>query len=327
MYHEFYLTVQRGHAVSFGCCRTVRAGLALPFGEDGDITEGRVRRGMRRQFYLGAVGLALTLLPACAAVSKRASYERSRREDSAIVASLESSDEESEPASFGSSAAAPMPASPPPPPPPGNLMASPAAPPPPSGGPGDATKASAGEVATARSPLLIYTADITIAVFEVNASLGQVDALAREIGGFLARRTDTEITIRIPANRFDEAVKRIEKIGDMLHRNVVAEDVTEEFRDLDIRLRSARAVQERLTQLLAKAVKVEDSVLIERELDRVTGEIERIEGRLKFLKDRAAYSTITVTFQARPTETLGQGPFRVPGQWLQNLGLGRLLRL
>jgi hypothetical protein len=188
-------------------------------------------------------------------------------------------------------------------------------------------KSSAGEVAVVRGPLLIYTAQITIAVFEVNASLNQVDALARDLGGFLARRDDASITIRVPVSRFDEAIKRIEKIGDMLHRNVVAEDVTEEFRDLDVRLRSARAVQERLTQLLAKAVKVEESVLIERELDRVTGEIDRIEGRMKYLKDRAAYSTITVTFQSRPTETIGQAPFRLPGQWLYELGLGRLLRL
>jgi hypothetical protein len=188
-------------------------------------------------------------------------------------------------------------------------------------------RSNQGEVASVQGPMLIYTADITIAVFEVKASLGQVDALARELGGFLARRTDAAITIRVPSARFEEAVKRIEKIGDMLHRNVVAEDVTEEYHDLDVRLRSARAVQERLTQLLAKAVKVEDSVLIERELDRVTGEIERIEGRLKFLKDRAAYSTITVTFQAKPTETLGQTPFHLPGEWLNDLGLGRLLRL
>ena len=76
---------------------------------------------------------------------------------------------------------------------------------------------------------------------------------------------------------FEDAVKRVEKIGDMLHRNVTAEDVTEEFRDLEVRLRGARAVQERLTQLLAKATKVEESVLIEKELDRVSGEIDRVD--------------------------------------------------
>lgn len=194
--------------------------------------------------------------------------------------------------------------------------------------PGDtSTKPIAGEISAMRAPLLVYTAQITVAVFEVAASLAQVEELGRELGGFLARRDDSTITIRVPSARFDDALKRLEKVGDMLHRNVSAEDVTEEFRDLEVRLKSAHAVQERLTQLLAKAVKVEESVMIERELDRVTGEIDRIEGRMKFLRDRAAFSTITVTFSSKAKESLRQGPFRLPSPWLQQLGLGRLLQL
>ncbi len=219
----------------------------------------------------------------------------------------------------------------------GFAAAAPAAPPPsppppqpakPTITPGDpAAKATAGEIAAIRAPLLVYTAQITLAVFEVAASLTEVEGLGRELGGFLARRDDNAITIRIPAARFDEAVKRLEKVGDMIHRNVTAEDVTEEFRDLEVRLRSAHAVQGRLTELLAKATKVEESVMIERELDRVTGEIDRIEGRMKFLRDRATFSTITVTFASKAKESLNQGPFRLPSPWLNQLGLGRLLQL
>ncbi len=175
--------------------------------------------------------------------------------------------------------------------------------------------------------MLIYTAQITMAVFEVNTSLGRVEAIGRELGGFLAKRDDQSITIRVPAAVFQDAVKRIEGVGDMLHRNVVAEDVTEEFRDLEIRLKSARAVQARLTELLAKAVKVEESIAIERELDRVSGEIERIEGRIKFLKDRAAFSTITVRFEAKATEQVGNASVRLPVGWLNEINLPRLLRL
>jgi hypothetical protein len=189
---------------------------------------------------------------------------------------------------------------------------------------GSVPRADTGEAVAPRGPMLVYTAAVTMAVFEVNASLARVEAIGREVGGFLAKRDDRSITIRVPVARFDEAVKRIEGVGDMLHRNVSAEDVTEQFRDLEVRLKSARAVQERLTQLLAKAVKVEESVLIERELDRVTGEIERIEGKIKFLRDRASLSTITVTFDAKRKETAGS-EVRLPGRWLQELGLRRLL--
>ena len=185
----------------------------------------------------------------------------------------------------------------------------------------------AGEVSVIRAPLLIYTAQITLAVFEVNLALGKVEAIGRELGGFLAKRDDTSITIRVPAARFDEAVKRVEDAGDMLHRNVSAQDVTEEFRDLEVRLKSAYAVRQRLTELLSKAVKVEESIAIERELDRVSGEIERIEGRMKFLKDRAAFSTLTVTFQPKTTETVVQSPVRLPVPWLNDVNLARLLNL
>ncbi len=211
-----------------------------------------------------------------------------------------------------------MPGAPPPPPPP-----------PPQGGeqPPDKPKVVAQASQSTRGPILIYTAQITMAVFEVQAALSQIEELARELGGFLARRDDTSITIRVPAPLFDTAIRRIEKTGDMLTRNVVAQDVTEEFRDLELRIRNARAVRDRLEQLLAKATKVEESVMVERELERVSGEIERMEGRLKFLKDRAAYSTITVSYQPKRREELNQTPFRLPVYWLNELGLSRLLSL
>ncbi len=208
-------------------------------------------------------------------------------------------------------------AMPPPPPPPA----------PPPGGPPSGNGPSASDAVAVRAPILIYTAQITMAVFEVNASLARVEAIGRELGGFLAVRDDQAVTIRVPAAVFEEAVKRVEAVGDMLHRNVAAEDVTEEFRDLEVRLKSARSVQARLTELLAKATKVEDSLAIERELDRVTGEIERIEGRMKFFRDQAAFSTITVRFEAKPTDKVSTGAVRLPVEWLYDINLPRLLRL
>lgn len=202
----------------------------------------------------------------------------------------------------------------------------PGAPPPPPAEPTPGKPDAGGQVAQIRGPMLIYTARITMAVFEVNASLSRIEIIGRELGGFLAKRDDRSVTIRVPAQRFEEAVKHIEDVGDMLHRNVTAEDVTEEFRDVEVRLSSARAVQKRLAELLSKAVKVEESIAIERELDRVTGEIERFEGRLKFLRDRAAFSTITVTFEPKPKEQVG-ATVRLPVSWLYDLGLRRLLSL
>ena len=212
----------------------------------------------------------------------------------------------------------------------GRLAMAPQAPPPPPGAPmpkGSASSATATDASNTRAPMLVYTAQVTMAVFEVNASLARVETIGRELGGFLAKRDDRSVTIRVPAAAFEDAVKRIEAVGDMLHRNVSAEDVTEEFRDLEVRLRSARAVQTRLTELLTKAAKVEESIAIERELDRVTGEIERIEGRIKFLRDRAAFSTITVRFEPKASEQVGDPSVKLPVPWLYDTNLPRLLRL
>jgi RNAse (barnase) inhibitor barstar len=204
----------------------------------------------------------------------------------------------------------------------------PATTPSPSGKPAPAQGGeSAGTVAVARAPMLIYTATFTMAVFEVATSVNRVEEVAHELGGYLARRDDRSITIRVPVDRFRDAVRKIEAIGDVLHRNVEVEDVTAEFKDLELQLKNARAIRDRLAELLAKATKVEESLAIERELGRVAGEIERFEGRMKYLRDRAAFSTVTVSFQPRASEQERRGPFQLPVPWLYELGLGRLLNL
>jgi hypothetical protein len=181
--------------------------------------------------------------------------------------------------------------------------------------------------AAERAPMLVYTAGLTMAIFEVVPALKNVEALARELGGYMARQSDEAITIRVPVQRFQEAMDRLEKMGDITQRDVQAEDVGQEFFDLDVRLKSARAVRERLEQLLARANKVDESIAIERELERVVGEIERLEGRMKFLRDRAAFSTISVRFSRQSQEVVAKGSFRLPFPWLDQLGLGRLLDL
>ena len=176
-------------------------------------------------------------------------------------------------------------------------------------------------------PVLIYTAQLTMAIFEVTPTQAKIEALVATMGGFLAQKTNDAITVRVPAPRFHEAIAGIEKIGDVTRRNISAEDVSQEFFDLEVRIKSARAVRERLEHLLGRAVKVEDALGIERELDRVVAEIERLEGRLKFLQGKAQYSTITVTFAAQPKEIVTKGRFKLPFPWLDELGLSRLLDL
>lgn len=194
--------------------------------------------------------------------------------------------------------------------------------------PSSAPASGAAKAATTDAPLrdvqkLIYTAHLTMAVFQVDAALGKVEAIAREVGGYLSSREDREITIRVPRARFDESIRRVEATGDVLHRDIKAEDVTDEFFDLETRLKNARVMRDRLVQLLAKAP-VKEAIDIEKELGRITEEIERMEGKLKLLGDKIAYSTITVSLQPVDSNPVTQA-IALPFPWLQELGLAHLL--
>ncbi len=178
-----------------------------------------------------------------------------------------------------------------------------------------------------RSPILIYKADFTMSVYEVQKAIDAVETLARKSGGYLARRDDRSITIRVPAGEFQAAVAELAKLGDVLSRNVSAEDVTAEYRDLEVQLANALALRDRYAKLLEKAQKVEEALAIEQELGRITGEIERIKGRLKLLGELAQFSTVTVHFSPRVDQAVQEGPFVLPLPWLNNLGLPRLLQL
>lgn len=188
--------------------------------------------------------------------------------------------------------------------------------------------AVASDAPSAEAPAryLVYRADVSLAVFQARASLEKVDRLARDLGGYLVSRTDETITIRVPADAFRKALGDIEALGDVLNKNVDVQDVTDQFLDLEVRLKNALAVRERLAELIARAQNVEDALAVERELARVTGEIESMKGQIKRLQELIAYSTITVHFQVPSPEPMSQG-VRLPFPWFERLGLSRLLEL
>ena len=177
------------------------------------------------------------------------------------------------------------------------------------------------------APLLIYTAELFLAVYEVAETQEVVLAAIVELDGFLAQRSDNHLVVRVPAARFDEALAAVEGAGDVVSRNVQATDVSEEFRDLSIRIRNAEAMRERLEQLLDRAANVEEALSIERELQRLTETIETMKGRQRFLSDRIAFSTITIRFRSRVRDQGPSDEFELPFDWLDELGLGRLLDL
>jgi hypothetical protein len=165
-----------------------------------------------------------------------------------------------------------------------------------------------------------------MAVFEASKAIDAVEALAKKGGGYLVTRDDRHIVIRVPAEAFDSAIASIVKEGDELHRNIQVKDVTEQFSDLAVRLKSAEAMLERLETLLDRANNVNEALAVEAQMGRVAQTIESIKGKLRLLRELIAFSTITVNFQARPVDKVSS-QVKLPFPWLETLGLQELLRL
>lgn len=162
-----------------------------------------------------------------------------------------------------------------------------------------------GDTGTTGAPVMIIrTGHASVEVDNVDEAANKVRALAASLGGHVANSQfeggehnvrSATLELKIPAARYDEAVTRLTTIGDVESVNSTSEDVGEEFVDVTARVENARRLEQRLIQLLEnRTARLADVLAVERELARVREEIERAEGRLRYLRTRAAMSTLTV---------------------------------
>lgn len=147
--------------------------------------------------------------------------------------------------------------------------------------------------------LRVFSADVNLSVSNREESRNRIIELADDFGGYTESSSESSIVIRVPAERFDEALEEVEKIGRVLDRSVFAADVTEQFTDLENRLRIARTSRDRLLELLERSDDPADQVRILREIRRLTEEIEQIESSLRSLENQIAYSRITIRFASQ----------------------------
>ena len=163
--------------------------------------------------------------------------------------------------------------------------------------------------------MIIRTGNAFIQVDSLESAIAAVRSLAESAGGYIAnssimtgegQQRQATLEIKIPANRYDQALGGLAGIGKLISSSTNAQDVGEEFVDVSARTANARRMEERLVNLLAtRTGKLEDVLAVERELARVREEIERYEGRLRFLRTQVAMSTLSVTV-AEPGPVVGQ---------------------
>jgi hypothetical protein len=164
--------------------------------------------------------------------------------------------------------------------------------------------------------MIIRTGTATVRVDSLEPAMARVEQLARRLGGYVANSSvetgsenlrQASLELKIPAARWNDAVSGLKPIGELESQQTASEDVGEEYVDVTARMTNARRLEGRLLELLANRTgKLDDVLAVERELSRVREEIERHEGRLRFLRTRAAVSTLTVRLH-EPSPVLAPG--------------------
>jgi len=164
---------------------------------------------------------------------------------------------------------------------------------------------------TTEERMVIYNAQVSLETGEVQGVLLKIRALAEGYGGYVSsssRTKDTaQITIRVPKDKFRMAIQEIEGYGKVLDERTTSEDVTERYIDLKARLGNLQKQEKRLHEILAMAKTVDEIIRVEKELERVRGAIESLQGQINYLERSVAMSVITVRLTEPPP------PFTPPG--------------
>jgi len=153
--------------------------------------------------------------------------------------------------------------------------------------------------------MVIYNADIQLTVKNYEKARTELERKASEMGGYLVESTTNRygeeqlsgmMVFRIPQQHFSSFLQSAEDAAaEVTNRHVSGQDVTEEFVDLESRLRSKKAVEARLQSFLEETEKTEDLLKISSDLSKVQEEIEQLTGRMKYLQNQTFYSTVTIT--------------------------------
>ncbi|MFN2484702.1 MAG: DUF4349 domain-containing protein [Candidatus Limnocylindria bacterium] len=154
---------------------------------------------------------------------------------------------------------------------------------------------------------IIQIGEVSIEVEDVEATLTEVRAVASALGGYVAATEASDVadsgaslTLRIPAEQFDEALGRLHDVGEVLHESTHEEDVTSAIVDLEARIENLRASEVTYRSLLERATDIEDILAVQSRLDEVRSQIEQLDAQAQSLSGQADLSTLTVRLVPQP---------------------------
>ena len=179
-------------------------------------------------------------------------------------------------------------------------------------------------MAEAMNRKIIRSAELTLEVTAPQEVQRKISSIAESQGGFVVTseskqrqiaegakpEIEISLVIRVPAAQFGAAMDQVRSAGNrVVQEKITGEDVTEEFIDLEARIKTQKALEDQFLEIMKRANKVEDALEVERQIAEVRTEIEKLEGRKRFLENRASLSTITVTLQTPTTIAVNTSGF------------------
>lgn len=170
-------------------------------------------------------------------------------------------------------------------------------------------------------PMIIRTGEARVEVDSLEVAVEAVERAAQAVGGWVAHSAlqlgagqwrSARLEVKVPAERWSELLGGLDALGELRQLSTSTEDVGEQFVDLNAQLANSRRLEERYLQLLqTRTGSLEDLLAVERELARVRERIERVEGRLRYLGQRVAVSTLVVNLD-EGTDLLSAHPGERP---------------
>lgn len=166
-------------------------------------------------------------------------------------------------------------------------------------------------IAEAMDRKILRDANLTLEVETPAEVQRKISSIAESLGGFVVtseskqrqvenggQKLEVNLVVRVPATQFGSALDQIRSAGHVTAEKITGQDVTEEFIDLEARIKTQKALELQFLEIMKQAHKVEDALEVQSQIADVRTEIEKLEGRKRFLENRASLSTITVNIQS-----------------------------
>src|SRR5215469_8213757 len=162
---------------------------------------------------------------------------------------------------------------------------------------------------------IIRNAELSLQTQDPIGGQQKIESIAESLGGFVVDTdvkhsnsinqsppdTTVTVSIRVPSLKFSQALDAIRAVGNkVLDEKETGQDITEEYIDLEARIRTQKALEAQFLEIMKRAIKVSDALEVQSQISSVRTQIERLEGRRRFLENKSSLSTIKVTLQTAP---------------------------